>query len=74
MDGTLSFQEVWFSPSHSPFYQLLHEQQPELATGFWHWFQAHDLTAISIRKDPYSIFQPIPLELAKKIMNVCPFA
>ena len=43
MDGTLSFQEVWFSPSHSPFYQLLHEQQSGLATGFWHWFQAHDL-------------------------------
>jgi hypothetical protein len=40
MNGTSGFQEMQSSTPRSPSYRLLHEQQPQFGTGFWHHFHA----------------------------------
>ncbi len=68
MNGTLGFKlDVWFSPSHSPVRQSLHEQYPEFEMGFLHQFQTPDLVAISIRKDSYPIFSQYLWSLRKRL-------
>jgi hypothetical protein len=47
MNGTSGFQEVRSSPSRSPSYRLLDEQQHQFGTGSWHFLHTHDPTALS---------------------------
>ena len=43
MNGTSGFQEGRSSTSRSSTNRLLHEQQHQFDTGFWHLFPTHDL-------------------------------
>ena len=67
MNGTSGFQEVRSSPSRSPSYRLLHEQQYQFGTSSWHLPRTHDhialSTGVSAKRDkvPDTIFISLPL-------------
>jgi len=64
MNGPSGFQEVRSSPSRSPAYRLLHEQQHRFGTGAWTLLRTHELTARSVgistrrEKVPDTIYMP----------------
>jgi len=64
MNGPSGFQEVRSSPSRSPSYRFLQEQQPQFGTGSWHLIRTDDLialsTGISTKREivPDTVFMP----------------